>query len=237
VDVVAANSVWTREQLVAEGIPDHHIQTIIGGVDTSIFQPAPEKAEARHKLGLPENGMIILTAGNLVGEKGFDTVLKVVAQLSSRHPSLFYVIVGDGPDETHLRHLAADLGVEDRTIFVGRKPQEELARHYQAANLYVQVSVETMGRTYMEAGACGIPVVAAKVGGVPSVVMDNVNGLLVNDPQDQDTIAEAIVRLLTDPELRQRMGQAGLEMAREKYSWERVTVAFEDAMVNAVGSA
>jgi glycosyltransferase involved in cell wall biosynthesis len=245
VDAVVANSAWTRERLVAEGIPEGHIRTIIGGVDTSTFRPTQEKTEARRELDLPEDRMILLTAANLVGKKGIDTVLKVVAQLSSRRPSLCYVVVGDGQDEAYLKQLTTDLGIEDKVVFAGRKPQVELARYYQAADIYVQIShnhrlksgyvdVETMGRTYMEAGACSIPVVASGVGGVPSVVIDHVNGLLVNDPQDQNAIAGAIDRLLVDTELRQRMAQAGLEMAREEYSWARVAVAFEDVMVESM---
>ena len=92
-----------------------------------------------------------------------------------------------------------------------------------------------MGRTYMEAGACGIPVVAARVGGVPSVVTNNVNGLLVDDPLDRDDIAAMVDRLLADEDLRRRMGQTGLKMAREEFSWERVAAAFEEVMAASVG--
>lgn len=245
VDAVAANSEWTREQLIAEGVPESHVFDIVGGVDTTVFQPAAEKSQARGEIGLLEDGLVILTAAELVRKKGIDTVLRAVAELAPKWPSLRYVIVGDGEDETYLRDLASDLGVGDRVIFAGRKTQMELCRYYQAADVYVQVSrnhrfengyldVETMGRTYMEAGACGLPVVAAKVGGVPSVVIDNVNGLLVEDPQDQDEIAAAIDQLLENEDLRLRMGQAGLEMAREEFSWERVTAAFEEVMVVSV---
>jgi glycosyltransferase involved in cell wall biosynthesis len=245
VDAIVANSEWTREQLIVEGIPKSHVHVIVGGVDTEVFQPCSDKSQVRGEIGLPTDGLVILTAANLVRKKGIDTVLRVVADLAPKWPSLRYVIVGDGEDETCLRDLATDLDVRDRIVFAGRKTQEELCRYYQAADLYVQVSrnhrlengyidVETMGRTYMEAGASGLPVVAARVGGVPSVVRDNVNGLLVRDPQDQDEIAAAIDRLLADEGLRQRMGNAGLKMARERFSWERVVAAFEEVMVAVV---
>jgi phosphatidylinositol alpha-1,6-mannosyltransferase len=245
VDAVVANSEWTKGQLIKEGISESGVHVVTGGVDTTIFHPSVNKRQVRREVNLPESARVIITAGNLVMKKGFDTVLRVVANLTTKWPSLRYVIVGDGRYETRLRNLAADLGVDDNVIFAGRKDQKDLCRYYQAADVYVQVSrnhrletgyldVETMGRTYMEAGACGTPVVAARVGGVPSVVRDNVNGLLVEDPLNREDIAEAVDRLLTDVDLRHRLGGAGLEMARESFSWEQVAARFEDLMAASV---
>lgn len=245
VDAVVANSGWTRDQLVSEGVPEELVCTIVGGVDTATFAPPPFRHRVRSDLGLPADCLLILTAANLVMKKNIDIVLRVVANLAPGWPSLRYIIVGDGPCEAHLRRLAAALGVSERVVFAGRKSQAELCRYYQAADVYVQASrdhrsengyldVETMGRTYMEAGACGIPVVAARVGGVPSVVVDGVNGLLVENPLDGGDVATAVDRLLADGGLRQRMGMAGLEMARERFSWEKVAAAFEEAMVAVV---
>lgn len=242
VDAVAANSEWTKEQLIAEGISEKTAHVVTGGVDINVFQPPGDKQRVRHQIGISEDCLMILTAANLMMKKGIDTVLHVVADLASKWPSLRYVVVGEGRREAYLQGLAADLGVCDRVIFTGRKTQEELCRYYQGADVYVQVSrnhrlksgyldVETMGRTYMEAGACGLPVVAARVGGVPSVVNDKVNGLLVDDPLDLEDIAGKIDRLLADAELRRRMGEAGLEMAREQFSWQRVASRFEDLML------
>ena len=208
---------------------------IVGGLDTTVFKPPADKRQVRREIGVPENSLILLTAANLVEKKGIDTVLRVVAELASRWSNLHYVIVGDGPYGAYLRELAVELGISDRIIFAGREEQTVLARYYQAANIYVQVSQnETMGRTYMEAGACGIPVVAANVEGVPSVVIPGVNGLLVDDPKNQDEVAAAVDRLLSDTGLRQRLGQTGLKIAREKFSWQRVAVAFEEVMVDAM---
>ncbi len=93
--------------------------------------------------------------------------------------------------------------------------------------------VETMGRTYFEAGACGIAVIAARVGGVPAVVRDNVNGLLVSDPLDQAEIRAKLERLLADETLRKRLGAEGLRMARDEFSWDRVGAAFERLLLAA----
>lgn len=234
VDAVVANSEWTKGQLIKEGISESGVHVVTGGVDTTIFHPSVNERRVRREIDLPEDARVILTAGNLVMKKGFDTVLRVVANLTTKWPSLRYVIVGDGRYETRLRNLAADLGVDDNVIFAGRKDQKDLCRYYQAADVYVQVSRESMGRTYIEAGACGTPVVAARVGGVPSVVRDNVNGLLVEDPLNREDIAEAVDRLLTDVDLRQRLGGAGLEMARESFSWEQVAARFEELMAASV---
>jgi hypothetical protein len=242
VNTVVANSAWTQQQLIEEGILEDDIRVVTGGLDSTVFHPPGDKYLLRKKLGIPNDVPVIITAANLVMKKGIDTVLRVVADLASKWQSLRYFIVGDGSERVFFEKLTEDLGVADRVIFTGRKTQSELCQYYQAADIYVQISrnaemshgfidVETMGRTYMEAGACELPVIASRVGGVPSVVQDHVNGLLVEDPLDQDEIARNFEILLENAELRQQLGQAGLKMAREQFSWERVAEKFEQEML------
>ena len=186
---VAANSSWTRDRLLEAGVAPEHTEVIVGGVDTEVFQPAVDRASVRELLGLRSDCPVLVTAGNLVGKKGFDTILRVLARLTER-PLPYYIVVGDGPEEERLQRLASDLGVAGHVSFVGRKNQAELAQYYRAADVYVLASQEeTMGRTYFEAGACGIPVLGARVGGVPDVVRHGENGLLVDDPEDEEAPA------------------------------------------------
>jgi len=231
--VVVANSAWTRERLLQVGIPVEGTRTIIGGVDTQVFQPCKFCAPVRERLDLPVDEPVIVTAANLIAKKGIDTLVKAIARLTE-YSGLRLVVVGEGPDRERLRRVSRDCGVTDRVLFVGRKSQAELATYYNAADVYVLASQEeSMGRTYFEAGACGIPVVGARVGGVPDVVRHGENGFLVNDPEDVDAVADCIRRLLTNPQLRNRMGAAGLKRAREEFSWERVGAAFEEVMLEA----
>lgn len=230
---VAANSGWTSDRLAECGVTVDRIRTMVGGLDTRTFHPSENNSETRKALGLPAEGPIIATAGNLIRKKGVDTVLRALAQLTVV-PKPQYVIVGDGSEQANLSKLAGELGLQDRTFFVGRKSQAELAKYYQASDVYVLVSQEeTMGRTYFEAGACGIPVIAARVGGVPDVVEHGGNGLLVDDPEDVGAVVAAIQRLLEDGALREQMGQAGLKRAREEFSWESVGAQFEELLTEA----
>jgi glycosyltransferase involved in cell wall biosynthesis len=231
--LTGANSRWTRDRLVDRGVAEDHIRVVVGGVDTGVFRPAHDRRAVRERLGIPLEAPVVVTAGNLVGKKGFDTVLRALALLREERP--FYVVVGDGPEGKHLRDLAAGLVLRDRVIFEGPKTQNELARYYQAADVYVLASQEeTMGRTYFEAGACGIPVIGARVGGVPDVVEHERNGLLIDDPEDVEALAACLRRVLADPVLRQRLGAAGLERARTEFSWEAVGRTFEGLLEDAV---
>lgn len=237
VDSIVVNSEWTRNQLSLEGISEECIHIVAGGVDTTIFQPAIERSKVRAKIGISDDSLIILTASHLYLNKGIDTILRAFVKLSQKWSLLHYVIVGDGVDETILCQLASTLGINHKVIFVGRKTQKELRQYYQSSDIYIQVSMETMGRTYMEAGACGLPVVAANVGGVPSVVTDNINGILVNNLHDIEGIILAVERLLVDENLRKRMGNAGFDMVRKKFSWEQVAAQFEDVMLASVNKS
>lgn len=234
---VVANSGWTRERLLERGVPSDRVKTIVGGLDTKTFYPSEDKVTTRKALGLPAEAPVITTAGNLIRKKGVDTVLRALALLNVK-PKPHYLIVGDGPEEANLLRLVAELELQDQVRFVGRKRQAELATHYQASDVYVLASQEeTMGRTYFEAGACGIAVIGARVGGVPDVVEHGMNGLLVDDPEDVDAVANAIQSLLADPARRDRMGAAGLERARTEFSWDVVGSAYEKVLSSAISYA
>ncbi|MBT7066047.1 MAG: glycosyltransferase family 4 protein, partial [Verrucomicrobia bacterium] len=190
----------------------------------------------RRKLGLPAGVPLVMTAGNLIESKNMGTVVRAVAHLAVEFPSLHHVIAGTGPGENALRELATGLGVADRILFVGKLGHTELCKHYQATDLYVLVSrEESMGRTYFEAGACGIPVIGGRVGGVPDVIRHGANGFLVDDPEDVRETASCMEKLLCDEALRRRMGQAGLKRAPEEFSWDAVGAGFEELLICAAG--
>ena len=244
-DVIVANSDWTAQRLVEERIHPERIRRVVGGLNSEHFSESHNRAGLRELLGFSPDDFVCLTAGNLIGKKGFDTVMRAIALLKEQgNCRMRYVILGDGPEEPALRAQGKISGIEDQVIYAGRKTQHELARYYQAGDLYVQISrdhllpngfwdVETMGRTYFEAGACGIPVIASRVGGVPSVVLHGINGLLINDPEDAHEVAASIRRLMDDSKLRRDLGLAGLRLARDEFSWERVGEQFERALLDA----
>lgn len=235
-EIMVANSSWTQDRLLESGLASEQIKVIVGGMDEKLFAPPFDQSGLRESLGLRESDFVMVTAGNLIAKKNFDTVMRALADLVNQgQKNLKYFVVGDGPEEENLKQLARGLEILDRIHFLGRKTQLDLARYYQAADIYVQVSVEeTMGRTYFEAGGCGIPVIGARVGGVSSVIEEGKNGLLVDDPEDVSEVVDKIRYLLENPHERKRMGGEGVKLAKEKFSWARVGEAFEELLERSV---
>jgi glycosyltransferase involved in cell wall biosynthesis len=129
-------------------------------------------------------------------------------------------MVGDGPDRERLEQVAHDLGIARSTYFVGYQP--DVAGYYRLFDAFLLPSVnEGTPVSAIEALASGTPVVATRVGGVPDVVTDGVDGFLV-EPGDTDAAAERIAALALDPQLKTRLGEAGRGRARERYSVERL---------------
>lgn len=234
---IIANSQWTAAALGREGIPDERIRTIVGGMDCSTFHPAADRSSLRASLGVQPDEFMIVTAGNFVPKKGFDTVLRAIGMLARHRAPIRYFAIGDGPEEQNLRQLADSLGLTSSVTFTGRMHQTRLTQYYKACDAYVQVSSEeTMGRTYMEAGGCGAPVIAARIGGVPEVVGHLDNGLLIGNPEDPSELAEAITLLLENPALRAELGSAGIRRAREEFSWDIVATEYAGLMAEAASS-
>ena len=244
---IVANSQWTAAALGREGIPEDRIRTIVGGMDCATFLPAADRSALRASLGVQPDEFMIVTAGNFVPKKGFDTVQRAIALLGKHKAVIRYFAIGDGPQEANLRSLADSLGLTRSVTFTGRMNQAQLKQFYQACDAYVQPSrdhamgqqmtdVETMGRTFFEAGGCGAAVIGSRVGGIPDVIRPHDNGLLVGNPEDPVELAAAIALLLENPELRAQLGAAGIRRAHEEFSWEIVAARFEKEMQRAVAA-
>jgi phosphatidylinositol alpha-1,6-mannosyltransferase len=172
---------------------------------------------------------VVLTVGRRVERPGHDLVIRALTALEEQ--SVRYVIAGTGPEEGRLRRLVEALGVRDRVLFTGHVPDEDLPGLYAACDVFVMPSralgardgIEGFGTVFLEAGACAKPVIGGWSGGVSEAVEDGVTGLLV-DPHDPEALAEALRRLLRDPELRRRMGEAGRTRA------ERMEAAWAEAV-------
>jgi len=165
-------------------------------------------------------GRSVLTVGRLIPDKGVDTVIDAVAATGGR-----LVIAGDGPERARLEHLARRQGVE--ACFTGFVGRERLDALYRDASVLVLAARggEGLPNVVLEAFAHGRPVVATPVAGVPDLVVDGVNGLLV--PADEPhALRDALVRLARDPELAVRLGEAGRRTA-EPFAWERVRPRLE----------
>lgn len=176
----------------------------------------------------PTEPPVLLTVARLVHRKGIDTVLQALPLILDRSPNLQYWIVGNGPARASLSHQSQELGLTHSVRFMDGVSDSELPDIYRRATVFVMPSradyhagsVEGFGIVYLEASASGLPVVAARSGGAAEAVLDNQTGLLV-PPDDPQTLAHALLRLLNDPALRQRMGRAGRRWVEREMNWDR----------------
>jgi phosphatidylinositol alpha-1,6-mannosyltransferase len=221
------NSDFTRRQYLERGVrANQRFVRVYPGVEAERFAAAadPQPIVRRHGLA---GKAVILTVARLIEWKGQDMVIRALPRVLAAVPNAVYVVVGQGSYLETLRRLTAELGLAEQVIFAGLIPDEELPLFYAAADVVVMTSreirpgmpIEGFGMVYLEANAAGRAVVGTRLGGAPEAVLDGITGLLV-DPTDPTRIAEAIVRLLTNPDLAGQMGQAGRARAMHEFTWE-----------------
>lgn len=209
-----------REGLVALGFPQGKIVMIPLGLDLSAFRSLPEREEARGRLGLLVDAPLVALVGRLVPIKDVGTFIRAVALAAREIPALRALIVGDGEERPRLEALAAELGVSERCEFLGWRADVETV--YAAMDvLAVSSRNEGSPASVIEAMASGRVVVGTAVGGVPDLIRDGVDGVLV-PPGDPRALAAALVRLVRDAGLRARLGAAARAAALERYHAARL---------------
>ncbi|MCB0964113.1 MAG: glycosyltransferase [Acidimicrobiales bacterium] len=220
-DVIVANSEEEVAQLIGHyGADPDRIRVVAPGVEHAYFSPG-DRGGARRALGIGDHP-VLLFVGRIQPLKGLRVAVGALAELGRSDAEL--VVVGgpsgrDGDAElATVRALAAQLGVADRVRFVPPQPHHLLSTYYRAADLVVVPSrSESFGLVALEAAACGVPVVAAAVGGLRTLVEDGRTGLLV-DRRDPTVFAEAAGRILDDADLAARLGAAAAARARG-FTW------------------
>lgn len=176
-------------KVVGMGIAPENVYHIPNGVDTERFTPG-DKLTHRARLGLNHHKKLLLTVGNLTPVKGYDHIIDALIDID---PSIALVMVGDGPERSRLEKHTRRLRLEKRVQFAGPVPHSELAPYYRAADfLVISSHSEGWPTVIFEALACGLPVIANRVGGVPEVLCSSEIGLLIEN-NDSSTIAAAIV--------------------------------------------
>ncbi|MCK4262075.1 glycosyltransferase, partial [bacterium] len=199
------------------------------GVDSLRFRPdldADAVLKKHHLFGR----QVILTVSHLVRRKGHANVIRALPRVLEKVPEAIYLIVGRGPEDDNLRKLAQTLGILDRVVFAGFVSNEEIPLYYNVCQVFIMPSyeikeegdVEGFGIVFLEANACGKPVIGGRSGGVVDAVVDGETGLLV-DPLNTEEISVALVKLLYDESLAERLGQRGRKRVEKELSWEKVT--------------
>lgn len=199
------------------GLDQRRTITIYNGVDLDRFVWAPRQPDA----GPPT----VLVVAHLIREKGVDVLLRGFARLD--HPSARLLVVGDGPLLPELRALADDLGIGRRTEFLGLR--DDVQACLQRADVFVHPAVwaEAFGWTIAEAMATGCPVIASGTGGIPELIGDGDAGLLVT-PGDPEELAAALGRLLSSPELRQKLAGAARLRVEQRFNLTRCAAEHVD---------
>lgn len=239
---VTVNSEDTRSRLLALGVSPERVAIVHPGVDISRFVPDLDSGEqARKELNLVDR-VALLTVSRLSASKGHERVIDLLPRLRDRIPNLVYVVVGEGRERPVLERRAAELGVERIVRFEGLVP--DVCRYYNACDVFVMTSVrpgvrgkagEGFGITYVEAGACGMPVVASASGGGAEVIVDGETGCVVG-PGDDAALEAALLDLLTDPKKARRWGENGRRRA-ERYDWNNGLLRLERVLREAAGTA
>jgi glycosyltransferase involved in cell wall biosynthesis len=199
---------------------------ISNGLDTKRYSPngsGDEGIEARY--GLPP-GPRILAVGRLAKDKKLDVLVRAMEQIRSTPPA-HLLLVGRGDDRERLQDLAGSLDLHDRIHFLGFVPEEDLPALYRHADIFAIASdVEVQSIPTLQAAATGLPIVAAEAAALPELVKTNTNGYLV-PPDDPVAVARALSKILDDPELAERLGQASLEIGRQ-HAQEATFDAYEE---------
>ena len=223
-DMIITSCNHAKRNMVNMGIPESKIRIVSGGVDTKKFRPLVDQntnrqlARGLHRKG----GHIILSVGYIDLLKGFRFLIKALKLLKRKYRRLMCVIAGGGDltEILKLRRLAYRLGVHDSLIILGHVSYEKMPYVYSISDIVVLPSLrEGTPLVLLEAMACGKPVVATRVGGIPEIIEHGEDGLLVR-PKDVEGLSKAILTLLEDPGLREEMGKKARRRAVKEFDWD-----------------
>jgi N-acetyl-alpha-D-glucosaminyl L-malate synthase BshA len=222
-----------QETIQALGIT-REIRVIPNFLDCTVYTRQPD-AMIRHPWRPRAPGEpIVMHVSNFRPVKRVDRVIEVFFRIQTRVPSRL-VLIGDGPDRGAAERRAADLGLAGRVDFVGE--QMDLVPWLSAANVLLLPSAqESFGLAALEAMACGVPVIASRVGGLPEIIDDGVTGFL-RDKDDVDGMAAQAVKVLDDPPLAARVGEAAAATVQRTYCTEKVVPQYEAYYADVLGAS
>jgi phosphatidylinositol alpha-1,6-mannosyltransferase len=226
-DRVIANSEHTRDTLLEMGIDATRISIIYPGVDVAVFKPGLDARGLRDSLGIRPDEKLVFSVGRLSRRKGFDQMIRAVAQLRAEGIALRYVIAGIGEDAAYLDGLIAEHQVQDITHRIGAVNEADLPRWLNACDLFAMPNREIngdnegFGMVFIEAAACGKPSLAGEAGGTGSAVLHHQTGLRV-DGLSVDAVVAGLRSLLTQPTLSHEWGRHAYQRVQREFSWERV---------------
>jgi glycosyltransferase involved in cell wall biosynthesis len=232
-DVLTYISAYTRDRLAPALGAVTRMAQLSPGVDVDRFTPDADGAAVRARYGLG-GAPVVAYVSRLVLRKGQDVLVAAWPRVLERHPDARLLLVGGGPLEGRLRREVVARGLERSVVLTGAVPPARLPEHYVAGDVFAMpcrtrragLDVEGLGMVYLEAAACGRPVVAGTSGGAPETVQEGVTGHVVGDPRSPEAVAAVLTDLLDDPQRAGRMGAAGRAWVEQCWSWTTIAQSF-----------
>jgi phosphatidylinositol alpha-1,6-mannosyltransferase len=225
-DVITYLGEYTRVRLdrALHGLTE--LRRLAPGVDVDAYHPGVDGEPVRARHGLTGRPVIVCVS-RLVPRKGQDMLIRALPAVRRRVPGAALLIVGGGPYRGTLQRLAREQGVEADVVFTGSVPWAELPAHYAAGDVYAMpcrtrrrgLDVEGLGIVYLEASACGLPVIAGDSGGAPDAVREGETGYVIGG-RDIAALTGRLVDLLADPQRATAMGAAGRAWTEAEWRWE-----------------
>jgi phosphatidylinositol alpha-1,6-mannosyltransferase len=214
----------TVRTAVPAGVP---VSVLYPGADLAAFRPDLPTQDLRERLGVADRPIVVCVS-RLVARKGQDVLIRGMEDVRRRVPGATLVIVGGGPHEDTLRAMAAE-AADGSVVFAGQVSEEDLPRYYAMGEVFAMpcrsrmggMEVEGWGNVFVEASACGLPIVVGDSGGAGETVIEGETGLLVQG-RDVRTVADAVAGLLEDPARATRMGLAGRARVERRHAWPAI---------------
>ena len=227
---------FTRNSMLPAISDKSKLVKIAPGIDIEHFSPSEVDLTLIEKYRL-ENRRVIVSVGRLVHRKGQDKLIEALPAILKRYPNTVLLLVGEGPIKSMLEKLIRHHGLENNVIFTGRIQFNDLPKYIQLGEIFAMPSrdrffgleVEGLGIVYLEASACGVPVIVGRSGGAPDAVIENQTGLIV-DGTNSNEISDAVCKLLADPKLAKQMGQNGRNWVIDNWQWKIWSDKFNDLL-------
>ncbi|WP_432495093.1 glycosyltransferase family 4 protein [Kineococcus auxinigenes] len=228
VDTLTHLGPWCRSRIERPLSPAARgrMRQLTPGVDAGVFRPGCGGEEVRERYGLGGRPVVVCVS-RIVARKGQDVLVRAMPEVRRRVPGAALLLVGDGPHRPAVERLVDRLGLRGHVVLTGAVPWERTPAHYDAGDVFCMptrtrlggLEPEALGICYLEAAACGLPVVAGDSGGAPDAVLDGVNGHVV-DGRDVAAVAARVADLLGDPARAGALGRSGREWVSRRWGWD-----------------
>ena len=211
-----AVSEGVRQDMLKKGIPSNKIIIIYNGINLNTASKLLKQKEIKKELNIPNDAFVVGTAGRLVKEKGMEIFIKGAAKFLWYNPDAVFLIAGDGPLYSNLKNEAKGLNIDSKLLFVGFV--DKIYEYLLILDVFVLSSLtEGLPMILLEAMNAGCPVICSRVGGIPEVINNNINGFLI-DSNNPDALSEKLILLYNNPSLKNNIAIKGQEYIKKMFS-------------------